>query len=191
MNKIIAIVGMPGAGKTEAAEFLVKKGFQFIRSGQITMDEIKKRGLEISEVSEKSIREEFRKKYGMAAYAILNFPKIDRLLEKGSVVLDGMRSWEEYIEFKKKYGKNIIVIAVYASPETRYRRLSGRKWDKKNDPDIKKRSFMAGESASRDKAEIENLHLGGTIAMADFTITNESTIESLKDRIDEILEEII
>src|SRR5665648_593531 len=116
-NKVIAIVGMPGSGKTESGKYIASKGFSFIRLGQLTLDEVIKRGLEPGEASERPVREELRKKYGMAAYASLNFPKIDAMLRKNHVVADGLYSWEEYLEFKKKYGKKITVIAIYASPE--------------------------------------------------------------------------
>src|SRR3990167_7996916 len=101
MHRIFAIVGMPGSGKTEASEFLVKKGFQFIRLGQLTLDEIKKRGLEPTETNERPIREALRTKHGMAAFATLNFPKIDQMLLNNSVVIDGLYSWEEFLELDR------------------------------------------------------------------------------------------
>ncbi len=62
----------------------------------------------------------------MAAYAKLSLPKIDRILESGSVVVDGLYSWEEYILMKDRYGGRFVVVAVWASPETRHLRLSKR-----------------------------------------------------------------
>ena len=186
MHRIIAIVGMPGAGKTEAAEFLIKKGFQSVRLGQLTLDEVKKRGLEPTENNERPIREELRKKHGMDAFAILNFPKIDKILTKGDVVVDGLYSWEEYLAFKKKY-PGITVIAIYASPKTRYERLGKRSWDKKKDPKMKNRSYTKEEAASRDSAQLENLHSGPPIAMADFTFVNECNIKELHNGLEEIL----
>jgi len=46
LNKIICIVGMAGAGKSLVADELVKQGFEYLRFGQITLDEVKKRGIE-------------------------------------------------------------------------------------------------------------------------------------------------
>lgn len=172
-NKIIAIVGLPGSGKTEAGKFFVELGYKPIRLGQLTLDEVKKRGLEPGEKSERPIREELRKKHGMAAYATLNFPKIDSLLKKDGVVVDGLYSWEEYLGFKKKYGQQLTVIAIYASPKTRYQRLAARIWDKKKDAKMVNRPYTKEQAEKRDYAEIGNLHTGGPIAMADFTIINE------------------
>ena len=189
MRTIIAIVGMPGAGKTEASEYLAKKGFQFIRLGQITLDEVKKRGLKPTEANERPIREELRKKHGMAAFALLNFLKIDKLLKKGDVVIDGLYSWEEYLAFKEKY-PDIIILSIYASPKTRYARLGKRKWDAQKDPKMKNRSFTEKESASRDKAQLENLHTGPPIAMADFTFVNECSLREMQKGLEEILKAI-
>lgn len=183
---LVAIVGMPGSGKTEAAEYLVKKGFQFVRLGQLTLDEVKKRGLEPTEQNERPIREAIRREHGMDAFATLNFPKIDKMLRKGNVVVDGLYSWEEYLAFRKKYPK-IAVIALYASPKTRYERLGKRQWDKKNDPKMKNRSYTKEEASSRDRAQLENLHTGPPIAMADFTIVNEGSMKDIQNKLDAVI----
>jgi len=126
-NKIIALVGMCGAGKTDACEFFKKFGLSYIRLGDVTMDELKKRNLEVNEINERMIRESLRKDYGMEAYAKLTIPKIDVLLEQSDVLVDGLYSWEEYLVMKKKYKNNFFMIAIYASPKTRKQRLSKRK----------------------------------------------------------------
>jgi hypothetical protein len=41
------------------------------------------------------------------------------------------------------------------------------------------RPLTAGQASSRDRSEIENINKGGPIAMADFTIINEATLEEL------------
>lgn len=184
-NKIIFIVGMPGAGKSLVSDELVDRGFAFIRFGQIVLDKIKESGIELNEANEKKIREGLRKEYGMAAFAMLNIPKFDEFLKKSNVVGDGMYSWSEYKILKERYGKAMHVIAVYAPPELRHKRLSERKVD--NDPKLRFRSFTVEEAKARDYAEIENIEKGGPIAMADFTIINEGSIDELKKRVRDIL----
>ncbi len=187
MKKVIAIVGMPGAGKSEVADFFINKKFSYVRLGQLTLDEVKRRGLEPNEKNERPIREGFRKKHGMAAFAILNFPKIDA--QKGNVIVDGLYSWEEYLAFKEKY-KNFIVVSIFASPKTRYERLENRAVKHGPDPKMKYRSFSKEETQSRDKAEIEKLNKGGPIAMADFTIVNEGTKKELLTNAEKIYKKI-
>ncbi len=182
-NKLIAVVGMAGSGKTEAAQYLQKKGFIYVRFGQITLDEVMRKGWKVNEKNERMVREEMRQKHGMATYAILNLPKFQKGLKKSHVVGDDLMSWEEYLFLQKEFGEGLIVLAIYASPKIRYQRLKGLKLDKK----AVHRPFSEKEAQSRDQAEIENLHKAGPIAMADYTIVNERTVEEFHQRLEEFL----
>jgi len=187
-NKIVCIVGMVGAGKTIVSDELAKRGFAYLRFGQITIDKIKEKGLEINEDNERKIRESLRKKYGMGVYATLNIPKIDQLLKKSNVVIDGLYSWSEYKILKERYGDSMYVLAVYAPPKLRYERLKNRSIE--NDPNQRFRSISEKEAKARDFADIENIEKGGPIAMADFTILNMGKIEDLKREVGKILSKL-
>lgn len=188
-HKIICVVGMTGAGKTEVSQYLARKGFSFLRFGQITLDKMKEQRLEVNESNEKKTREGFRKKYGMAAFAILNIPKINSLLKKGGVVADNLSSWSEYKVLKNKYKDSMFVLAVFTSPKLRYERLGKRKLEKK-DVNRRFRPLSKKQAQARDYAEIENIEKGGPIAMADFLIQNTGSMIKLKKDIDGILSEI-
>ncbi|MBN1503174.1 AAA family ATPase [Candidatus Woesearchaeota archaeon] len=187
---IVAIVGMAGSGKTTVADFLRKDGWGYIRLGQLTLDIIKDKGLEPTEQNEKPIRESLRKEHGMAAYAILNFPKIDELLKSRDVIVDGLYSWEEYLEFEKRYKQDFTTLAIYASPKTRYQRLSKRSFKLETDQDMRFRPSPPQDTKKRDEAELMNLNKSGPIAMADYTIINESTIENLKNQVDIFIDQV-
>jgi len=192
-TKFVAIVGMTGAGKSVVADEFVKAGYGYFRFGQIVLDEVKKRGFKPTDstaAAEKEIREGFRKEHGMAAMAILNLPKIKRLLAKGNLVGDGLYSWSEYKVLKDMFGERLCTIAVYAPPSTRYERLEKRSKTVKNDPTFRYRSFSREEAKERDAAEIENLEKGGPIVMADYVILNTGTINKLKQNANKIIEEI-
>ena len=49
MKKIVCITGLCGSGKSTVSDFFVSKGYQYIRFGQIVMDEMKKRKLPLNE----------------------------------------------------------------------------------------------------------------------------------------------
>lgn len=168
---------MTGSGKSEVAARFEKAGFFRIRFGDITDEEVKARGLRLTEENERAVRESLRSEYGMAAYAVKNRQKIDDALKHSDVVVDGLYSWEEYLFLKEAYRENLVIVAVWSSPETRYSRLAGREV----------RGLTREEASSRDRAEIENVNKGGPIAMADFTIINESAIEQLYTETDRIL----
>lgn len=189
-NRIICITGLCGAGKSVVSDFLVnQKQYQFLRFGQITLDEVKRRGLEPNEALEREIREGFRKKYGMAAFAILNLPKLGELIKKGNVVGDGLYSFEEYKVLKEHFGDKMSVIAVYSPPKLRYQRISERVMTA-DDKDLRNRSLTIEEAKKRDLAELENLNKGATIAMADYTIVNTRDKNYLLNQLNEIIEDI-
>ena len=166
--KVVSIVGMAGAGKSEVARLFEESGFTRIRFGDVTDEEIKRRGLAPGEASERQIRESLREEQGMDVYARLNQPRIDAALKRSDVVIDGLYSWEEYILLKGYYKESLYLVAVWTSPETRYARLTNR-------PD---RQLTWEEAVSRDREEIEDINKGGPIAMASFTIINESSLEN-------------
>ena len=169
-NRIAAIVGMAGAGKSVVASALTCYGLHYIHFGDITLDELKRRGLPVNEASERAVREEMRAMHGMAAYAVLNLGRIEAALAEGSVVVDGLYSWEEYLVLKERFRERLVVVAVTASPATRRLRLASRPV----------RPLSAAEVDSRDRAEIERLNKGGPIAIADITLVNEGTVEALE-----------
>src|SRR5512147_729587 len=93
----LIIVGMCGSGKSSLAAFLSARGWPVVRFGDVTMEELRRRGLPVNEANERAIREELRRQHGMAAFAKLSLPAIEAGLERsGRVVIDGMYSWTEY-----------------------------------------------------------------------------------------------
>ncbi len=177
MKKIIAIVGMCGAGKSTATEFFEKAGFKKIRFGDVTMEELQKRDLPVNEENESMIRETLRLEMGMDAYAKLNEPKLRAI--HSNVVIDGLYSWQEY-EYLKPEFPEMDVLAVIASPKTRYKRLAARKI----------RPLTEEEGINRDNAELDNLKKAEPIAMADHSILNEGTMEEFKKQVEAIIRKV-
>jgi dephospho-CoA kinase len=171
--KVVSVVGMTGAGKSEVSRVFEQNGFTLIRFGDLTDEEMKRRGLKPGEASERRVRETLRREQGAAAYAELNLPRIEQALKSSNVVVDGLYSWEEYICLKSCYGDDLYLVAVWSSPKARYKRLANRS----------SRRLTPEEAASRDRSEIENIAKGGPIAMADFTILNEASLEELRKEV--------
>ena len=82
--KVVSIVGMAGAGKSVVARVFENAGYRKVRFGDITEEEVRKRGLELNEENERKVREQLRVQHGMAAYAILNLPRIEALLKESA-----------------------------------------------------------------------------------------------------------
>lgn len=176
-QQIIAVLGLPGSGKTEMIEYLVRKfSWAKVYFGEVTFDEMKKRGLEINEANERKVREELRMKFGQEYYAKKVIEKIEKILSE-NILVESLYSWVEYLEFKKKFGGNFLTIAVYASPAIRYARLAQRPV----------RPLTRVEAQGRDFAQIEKLFQAGPIAMADYTLRNIGTKKQLWAEIENVI----
>lgn len=174
---LIAYVGMPGSGKSEAVHYIQKKGFPFVRFGDITEEKLKEQNLAITPENEKAAREALRREFGMAVYAEKSKTKIDALFASyETVIVDGLYSWEEYLFLTKTF-PNVLVVCVYAERLVRYDRLAKRQV----------RPLTIEQAKVRDIAEIEKLNKGGPIAMADYLLENNNdNIEELYKKIDEL-----
>lgn len=178
---IIAIVGMAGSGKTEVSEYLKSKGMSVVSFSSIVNDMIDEQGLTHDNKTHKYLRMKIRKEHGMEGFAKLSAPKINDLLKKGikKIVIEGMRSWEEYLYIKKNYSKlRLIILAVHANKKIRYQRIQARKT----------RSMVFGED--RDIDELISLNMGPTIAFSDYLITNNKSKDELMHKVDETIHDI-
>jgi dephospho-CoA kinase len=181
-EKVIVFVGMPGVGKSVCVEYMKAKGLPFVYFGGITIDEVKRRGMELNEASEKFVREDIRAQEGNGAYAVRIIGQIDELFGQGHslVAVDGLYSWTEYKIFKDIFGDRAIVIAVLSPRQVRHRRLAERAF----------RPLTEKEATERDYAEIEHLEKGGPIANADYFLANDDSVEDLQADLGKLLPHI-
>ena len=177
-KSILAIVGMPGSGKTEATEFFKEKGLKVISFSNIINEHIDKNKLKHTNEIHSKLRRQFREEHGFEAMALLNKDKIEKALQEKDtmmIVIEGMRSWEEYTYLKKTFPDvSISILSLYASKKNRYNRISHRK----------SRSKLFGEE--RDIDELIGTNMGATIAFSDFLVLNESSLEDLYDKLEEV-----
>ncbi len=174
---LLAFVGMPGSGKSEATTYLKQKGFAYVRFGELTEDGLSQLGLPLTPENEKMYREKIRSELGMAAYAIRSEAKIRSLLQKNNVVvIDGLYSWEEYTYLLQIFS-GLKIVYVFAKPQIRYERLIKRAV----------RPLIVEQARERDFAEIEKLNKSGPIAIADFIIENNTSLGDLHTKIDQLL----
>ena len=173
---ILVIVGLPGAGKTEAANYFKAKGLPVISLGKIINDYISEHKLSHSIENHKKVALELRAKYGKEAMVVLNEKKIEESFKKSNiVVIEGMRSFEEYLHLKKKFpNKKIFLLGVYADKEIRWQRIKKRKT----------RSDLKGEE--RDLHELINLNMAPTIAFCDYLIKNNFSKQEFYDKLEEV-----
>jgi dephospho-CoA kinase len=158
---IVLITGMPGAGKSTAAEALVAKGWKRVVMGDVIREETRRRGLTPDSENTGAVMKDLRKERGEAAVAELCLDSI-RKMKAGRVVVDGIRSMSEVEAFRKS--ADAILVVVHGSPRRRFALLRER--GRSDDP-LTEEMFR-----SRDEREI-GVGIGHAIAFADEMVSNE------------------
>ncbi|AGF96740.1 dephospho-CoA kinase [Methanosarcina mazei] len=160
--KIIAFVGMPASGKSEASRIAAEMGIPVIIMGDVIRKEVLKRGLEPNDSNTGMVATDLRKHEGMGAVARRC---ISQIRETGSelVVVDGVRGIAEVECFRKEFGKGFILISIYAPIEVRFSRVQkrGRSDDMNSIEGLRHRderelSWGMGEAIDASNVEIEN-----------------------------------
>ena len=173
---ILGLVGMPGAGKGVFRKIIQRLGFPVIIMGDIVREEAKRRKLRSTAQNLGSIMLNLRELEGQAAIAKRCITKVKNL-SQNLIVIDGLRSLFEVEEFRKDF-PTFIIIAIHASPRTRYKRLLRRK---RSDDSPNWETFL-----TRDIRELE-IGVGSVISIADHMIVNEGTMTQLRNRIMQVL----
>lgn len=179
---IICIVGMPGAGKGTAVEALREKGLPVVNMGDVVRREAEARGYKVTPENLGSVSIGLRKEFGDEEIARRCVASIERALKPGSdVVIEGIRSLREVLYFRKKFKGDFYLIALHARPAVRFARLKSR--GRGDDP----RDWT--EFKERDHREL-GYGMGSAIALADYMVVNEDSVEELKEKIRDIYESL-
>jgi len=181
-TKIIAFTGLPGAGKSEAVNFLTEKGYPKVYFGGVVLGAMKEQGLEWTEENEKKFREEVREREGKDFVVKRIITELHELLGAGQnrIVADGLYTWTEYKLLKHEFPGELIVVAIVAPKHLRHHRLTIRP----------SRPLTVEQANERDWAEIENLEKGGPIAIADHYIINDGDLIKLHAQLNVLLADI-
>jgi dephospho-CoA kinase len=157
---LVAITGMPGAGKSTAATALEAHGYRRIVMGDVIREETRRRGLEPNQANTGSVMLSLREKYGAGAVAevcVTSLRATERL-----VVVDGIRSMAE-VDVFQRVGK-VMLLAVHASRARRLALLTDRR---RSDAPPTQAAFE-----ERDSREL-SIGVGDAIALADECVSNE------------------
>jgi len=170
---------MPGAGKSLASSVMKSRGIPVFVSGDIIRAEALKRRLEFTRKNLGELMLKIRREEGMGAVAKRLVPLVEK---EGAefVVYEGARSVEEVEELRRKY--RVILIAINASPQARFKRLQRRG---RSD---KPRGWADFEE--RDNREL-GVGIAKLIALADRTVENEDSKDDLKRRTRRILQVVL
>lgn len=172
-KKLILIVGLPGSGKSTAADFIKRKfNADIVHSGDIIREEVKRRGLEYNPKNDALIAHLFHTGGREKLVVRRVWDKIKRSKKK-LIVIEGLRS-----EKQLKYLENIakikpIVISIVASFDVRAKR------------ELKRGRFGKEESIKylRFRDKLEKSHgEGKIIKKAEYKIDNSRLNERQTDK---------
>ena len=176
--KILAIVGLPGSGKTTAIEAIKDLGI-VVTMGDIVRNEAKRRNIKPSGPNLGSIAKELRERGGPDIIAkqcvdLINNMKVE------IIFIDGIRSLAEVSIFRKFW--KFPIIAIIVNEKKRLRRLfkRSRSDDPKNLDELKE----------RDMRELK-FGLDKVLKEADYKIKNNSTIDNLKKKTRDVVLKVI
>jgi dephospho-CoA kinase len=143
---VIAVVGLPGAGKSQATTRFVKHQFVRIGFNDIFYEEFDRWGLERNENNEQYVRVEMRNKLGRTVLAERALPVIEQAVQSGkNVLIESLYAWWDYTFLRQRLGDRFQVLAIYAPPALRYARLAVRP----------ERPYNAELAHCRDYSQIE------------------------------------
>jgi len=176
---VVGLVGMPGSGKSLVVETAQQEGYTVVVMGDVIRDETQKRGLELNPKNIGKVMLALRKTGGNNIIAKKCIPKIMQT-ESNKVIVDGLRSLHEADAFKTHFPK-FSLVAVHASPETRFNRLYRRR--RSDDPDGWELFH------ERDTREL-SVGLGDAITMAEYLIINENNRDNTRAIVKETLHRV-
>ena len=175
---VVCVVGQPGAGKDELANYLKnKKGFWHVSTGNIIREEMRARKIPTDRESMRVFSKNMREKMGNGYPANIAAGKI-----ACDTVISGPRNLAEVEVFRKKFEKNFLLVAVDAPIEIRYQRVkNGRERDGDN---ITFAQFKAQEEAELDSGTHE---LSKLLSTADRSVDNSRDKNDMFVQMDYIL----
>ncbi len=175
--KLIVTVGMPGSGKDELIAVARSIGLSTLKMGDLVRDETRRRGLAQTNANLGRVANEEREKHGPGVWAQRALPK----LTETRMLVDGCRSDHEVTVFRHHFG-DLFVLAIFASPETRYDRMIKRS---RGDDGMSLQEFY-----DRDRRELK-WGIGTAFSLADGMLINEGSLDDFRRSAREKLEEIL
>ncbi len=172
----VLLTGMPGAGKEEFLTVAMEKDMDIVRMGDVVRETaVEEERFPSGDIGSFAHEERERHHYGIWADRT-----VSRMSDETSII-DGVRSAEEVEVFRNQLGDELGVVAIHASPKTRYERLKER--NREDAPE------NWDEFKARDERELD-WGLGKVIARADHIIINEGSLSDFRKKAEELLDSI-
>ena len=156
--KVLGVIGLPGSGKS------------------LFFDLAKSKGAIVANITGTTARK-LREEHGQYIVAKLTVQKIKAFLEENpdadTILVEGIRSPYEIEMFDESF-ENFTTVSVFASPKTRFERVTAR--NREDDSNVYE------DFKERDEREL-NLGIGTVMATSDYYIINEDDFESYEKEV--------
>ncbi len=176
---LIGLTGTNGAGKTEVANYLRDRGFEYHSLSDEIREEIRSRGLDISREVLIAVGNELRSRYGPGVLAERILRRLD---PHHNYVIDSIRNPTEVEVLRTR--KDFRLLCIDAAVRLRFER--SRQRGREAAPQTLEQ-FLAEESKELDSQDPASQQLTATRRLADVTVTNDGTITELHGQLDLIL----
>ncbi len=178
--KIIGAVGQNGSGKDEVLKYLrTKYDVPFLSTGDIVREIAGKEGLEPTRENLGNISDKYFREFGKGYFVKL---LADKIRNSGWEIagISGIRSLNDVSVLKEIFGKAFILIDVtITDPRVRFLRMTKR--GEGRDP------HSYEQFLKQDEDEEKLFSLKEAESLADFTISNDGTLEDLHREIDQLV----
>ena len=181
---IVGITGTIGAGKGTLVEYLVnKKGFVHYSVRGFLIEEISKRNLPVNRDSMVLVANELRAGNSPSYITDCLF---EQAKQSGKdAVIESIRTPGEVESLRRK--ENFRLLAVDADPTVRYERIVQRNSETDH---ISYEEFLSNEQREMTSSDPNKQNLSKCIAMADYLLTNNTTIDELYKQLEEKINNI-
>lgn len=181
---LIGITGTDGAGKGAVVEYLVKeKNFTHFSSRALITEEIARRSLPNDREHLRLVANDLRRQYGNDYMVTESFRRMESQGVTNAVV-ESIRTLAETETLQTHGG---VLVAVDANQQLRYERITGRGEDTDR---VTFEEFVKQEALEMNDPDPNGMQKAKVMALADYTIFNEGTLEELYIQIDIMLQKV-
>ncbi len=181
---IIGITGTDGAGKGVVVDYLVaKRGFVHYSARQLFIEEIERRGLSVNRGHMRLVANTLRAEHGNDFLVTVYLERMTQE-EASNAIIESIRAVAEAQTLKAHGG---VLVAVDANQRLRYERIRARA---SQSDAVTFEEFVAHEALEMHDPDPNGMQKAAVIAMADYTLLNDDTLEVLYAQIDTLLSEI-
>jgi len=179
---IIGLTGRIAAGKGQIVNYLLEKGFNYTTISNLVREEAARRGIGITRENLQNLGNQVRKEEGASAWIKR---LVSNIKENEDYIVDGIRNTGEVEELRKQ--RYFFLISIDAPQKIRFERMIKRA--KPSDPKTWE-DFLIVDKRDFGEENPNGQQVGKCMELADYVVMNDSSLDYLNKRIDEIYQKI-